>query len=99
MTNSLITALLVGAAVTYFIELLDLATYSFVSKKILKLILAPSLAVGGCYLLDVSWRHMPVVASAANLVALSITMWVNKPITIYRANNTSNTTPQFNGLL
>ena len=80
-TELLAAALLVGGAVSYLIEVLDLVLPR-VSTTLLKLVVALPLAVGGNYLLGQFWHHVVVTAPASTLIALTISRFINRPIAV-----------------
>lgn len=85
MVDLLITALLVGAAVSALIELLDMMLEYLawnISKSAMKKVLVLPLSIGGMYLMDVWNEKTAVVSLAALLISLSITQWIDKPVII-----------------
>lgn len=85
MVDLLITALLVGAAISALIELLDMVLEILVwniSKSALKKVLVLPLSVLGSFLMGVWSAKTAVVSLAALLVSLSITLWLDKPVVI-----------------
>lgn len=79
MTDLLISAILVGSAVTFVIEFLDLLFYEFVSKSFLNKFLALPLSFGGIYVLQDLHMSMVVTVPSATFVSLAINLWLDKP--------------------
>jgi hypothetical protein len=87
MTDLLLATILVGAATTSLIELLDMLLDVFVwnvSKAALKKWLTLPSCVGGSFLLGVRLPEIVVIALAALLVSLIITMWLDKPVMVQK---------------
>ena len=80
MTDLLITVLLVGAAVTYLLETLDMISLGFVSKSTINKTLSLPLSVGGVYVMERQWSlEMIVTVTASTFVSLFLVRYLNKP--------------------
>ena len=88
MTDLLIITVLVGAATSAAIELLDMLlefiVFINISKAALKKFFVLPLTIGGAYLLGSRLPNLPVVSLAALLISLCITMWLDKPTVVQR---------------
>lgn len=80
MTDLLITVLLVGAAVTYLLETLDMISLGFVSKSTINKTLSLPLSFGGVYVMERQWSlEMIVTVTASTFVSLLLVRYLNKP--------------------
>ena len=80
MTDLLISVVLVGVAVTYTVEFLDLVTTGFFGVSVLNKFLSLPLSVGGLFVLDTTDVKLAVAAPATAFVALFISKLINKPV-------------------
>ena len=80
MTDLLISAVLVGVAVTYAVEFIDLITTGFFGVSILNKFLSLPLSVGGLFVLDTTDVQLVVAAPATAFVALFISKLINQPV-------------------
>jgi hypothetical protein len=79
MTDTLITVLLTGLAVTYVVEFLELFISEFITKPTLNKYLALPLSFGGLLAqLELDYDFF-VLVPAATFISLVIGMWLNKP--------------------
>ena len=79
MANLLLTILLVGAAVTYALELIDALLMGFFSKSTINKTLSLPLSVGGLWVMQQTWDiSMVVTASSATFVSLLLSKYINK---------------------
>ena len=83
MTDILITVLLVGLAVTYILELLDLTLLgAWIGKSNINIFFAAPLSFGGLYVLHELTLDLVVLVPAATFVSLALTKYLNKPMTV-----------------
>ena len=80
MTDLLISVVLVGVAVTYTVEFLDLVTTGFFGVSVLNKFLSLPLSVGGLFVLDTTDVKLAVAAPSTAFVALFISKLINQPI-------------------
>lgn len=94
MVDLILTAVLVGSAVTGLIEFIDMLFETLVVrmlKSTLKKVFVLPLNIGGAFLMSVRLPDVIVVSFAAMLVSLSISVWLDKPSVIpnpYRSGRT-----------
>lgn len=80
MTDLLLTVIIVGAAVTCLLELIDVATIELLNKSTVNKLFSPILSVGGMYAMQLKWQiEMFVTVPAAMFVALVLLKYLNKP--------------------
>jgi len=82
MTNLFISVVLVGFAVTYIIEFLDLFIFTFVSKHFLNKFFALPLSFGGIFVMDSLTIQMIVSVPSATLISLLVGKHINKPVVV-----------------
>jgi len=80
MTDLLISVALVGIAVTYIIEFIDLVTAGFFGVSVLNKFLSLPLSVGGLFVLGTTDIQLTVAAPATAFVALFISKLINQPV-------------------
>ena len=80
MTNLLLTVLLVGAAVTYVLETLDILLLGWFEKSTINLVFSLPLSFGGFYVMsqEVSLQMFATVP-AATFISLVLLKYINKP--------------------
>lgn len=84
MTDLLITVLLVGCAVTYLIELLDLTIIgAWLSKSTINAFFTLPLSFGGMFVMTntLAWQ-MLVTVPATVFISLALSKYVNKPVIV-----------------
>jgi hypothetical protein len=85
MVNLLLTMLLIGAAVTYVLELLDELLLGFFDKGDLNKFLSLPLSLGGIFIYQGSWNlKMIVTVPATTFVSLVMVKFINKPQVQYQ---------------
>lgn len=83
MTDTLISVILVGLAVTYILELLDLTILgAWIGKSNINIFFAAPLSFGGVYLFEGLTLDLVVLAPAATFVSLALTKYLNKPTVV-----------------
>jgi len=82
MANLLISVILIGMAVTYAIEFLDLVTYILVDKSLLNKLLPMPLSLGAFYLLGYWDLKLIVTVPSAAFLSLMINRYLNKPVVL-----------------
>lgn len=84
MTDTLISVLLVGFAVTYIVELLDLSYLgAWISKASMNTYFTLPLSFGGIFVLSQTFYwQMLVTVPAATFVALALSKYINKPVIV-----------------
>jgi hypothetical protein len=80
MTDLLISVALVGVAVTYIVEFIDLVTSGFFGVSILNKFLSLPLSVGGLFVLENNDLKLIVTAPATAFIALFISKLINQPV-------------------
>ena len=85
MTNLLLTIALVGAAVTYTLELIDALLDGFFDSSTIKKWLSLPLNLGGMWVMQQKWAvELIVTVPAATFVSLVLLKFINKPVQIQR---------------
>ena len=79
MTNLLISVLLVGSAITFVVEFIDLFLYEFITKASVNKIFALPLSFGGMFVLQGLHTSMIVTVPSATFVSLAINLWLDRP--------------------
>ena len=80
MTDLLITVLLVGAAVTYLLETIDIISLGYISKSTINKTLSLPLSLGGIYIMERKWSlEMVVTVTASTFISLLLVKYLNKP--------------------
>lgn len=80
MVNLLLTILLIGAAVTYALELLDALLMGLISKGTIKKLFSLPLSLGGIWVMQQTWDiQMAVTVPAATFVSLTLIKFLDKP--------------------
>lgn len=81
MTNLILTIILVGAAVTYAIELITALLYNFfLDDSVIKKWLSLPLSLGGMWVMQRQWTVVLIVTvPAATFVSLFLIKYLNKP--------------------
>lgn len=83
MTDILIAVLLVGLAVTYITELLDLTILgAWIGKANINIFFAPPLSFGGLWLILGLVIDLVVLVPATIFVSLVLTKYLNKPTVV-----------------
>jgi len=83
MTDILISVLLVGLAVTYILELLDLTFLgAWIGKSNINIFFAAPFSLGGIYILEGMTLDLVVLVPAATFVSLALTKYLNKPTVV-----------------
>ena len=80
MTDLLISVALVGVAVTYAVEFIDLVTAGFFGVSVLNKFLSLPLSVGGLFALQTTDVKLVVAVPATAFVALFISKLINQPV-------------------
>jgi hypothetical protein len=80
MIDLLISVVLVGVAVTYIVEFIDLVTSGFFGVSILNKFLSLPLSVGGLFVLENNDLKLIVTAPATAFIALFISKLINQPV-------------------
>jgi hypothetical protein len=80
MTDLLISVALVGVAVTYVVEFIDLVTAGFFGVSVLNKFLSLPLSVGGLFALETTDVKLVVAVPATAFVALFISKLINQPV-------------------
>lgn len=80
MTDLLISILIVGTAIAYVIEFLNLITRDFLGVGALNKFLTLPLSGLGLWLLDALTRYIGVAIPAAAFIAAWISKQLNKPV-------------------
>ena len=76
MANYMLSVLMVGLAVSYFVELVDIG---FVSRRTINMALPIPLSIGGLYIIGYWDTSLIVSVPATIFVALYIGKQLNKP--------------------
>ena len=80
MANLILTIIIVGAAVTYVLELLTALLYVFVDDSTIKKWLSLPLSFGGMWVMQQQWAvALFVTVPAATFVSLFLIKYINKP--------------------
>lgn len=83
MVDTLIAVLLVGCAVTYILELLDLSLLgAWIGKSNINIYFALPLSFGGLFLTSGLTELMAVTVPAATFVCLMLGKYLNKPTVV-----------------
>lgn len=80
MTDLLISILIVGTAIAYVIEFLNLITMDFLGVGVLNKFLTLPLSGLGLWLFDAPTRYIAVAIPAAAFIAAWISKQLNKPV-------------------
>jgi hypothetical protein len=86
MTNLLLSVILTGFAVTYLLELIEIALqWFFLSKSTINKLFSMPLSLACLYVIHRQWTLMMLVlVPAATFVALAINLYINKPAVVTR---------------
>lgn len=80
MTDLLLTIALVGAAVTYILETLDIVLLGFFQKSTINLIFSLPLSLGGMWVMQRHWSlELFATVPAATFISLFLIKYINKP--------------------
>jgi hypothetical protein len=80
MTDLLISIIIVGTAIAYLIELINLITFDFFGINTLNKFLTIPLSGVGLWLLDAPNKYLIVGIASAAFVATWISRQLNKPV-------------------
>lgn len=80
MTDLLITIALVGAAVTFILETLDVVLLEYFNKSTINLVFSLPLSLGGMWVMQQQWSiQMFATVPAATFVSLLLVRFINRP--------------------
>lgn len=80
MTDLLLTILLVGAAATYVLELIDAISLGMLEKSTINILFSVPLSIAGMWIMQQKWSvEMFVTIPAATFVSLLLVKFLNKP--------------------
>lgn len=80
MVNLILKIILVGAAVTYVLELIDAILQGFFDSSTIRKWLSLPLSIGGMWVMQQVWTvELFVTVPASTLVSLVILKYINKP--------------------
>lgn len=80
MTDLLLTILLVGAAATYVLELIDAISLGMLEKSTINIIFSVPLSTAGMWIMQKQWSlEMLITVPAATFVSLLLVKFLNKP--------------------
>lgn len=80
MTDLILTIILVGAAATYLLELIDVISFGMLEKTTINIIFSVPLNLAGLLVMTKEWSsEMFATVPAATFVSLILVKYLNKP--------------------
>jgi hypothetical protein len=80
MTDIFLSTVLIGAAVTYVLEILDAISMGLVSKSTINKVLSLPLSLGGVWVMQQAWDlKMLILVPSSTFISLTLIKLVNKP--------------------